>query len=317
MPRRASTGSLWPSGPGHDGVVYNRLSIKIGARITSTREIVGGADARRPAALTLEAPTGRLSTIYAFLQAHDSRTVSMVVASLSLRHLARHYGQVRAVDDLSLEVPDGAFVTLLGPSGCGKSTTLNLVAGLDRAERRHDPPRRPGRHQGAAQRAPDGDGLPELRALPEHDRLREHRLLAEAPAPTRGGDHRAGHGRGRDARHRPPAPSQAGRAVRRAAAARGARSRPRQAAPRLPARRAVQQPRRRASGADAHRGQAPPPRAGHDQRVRDPRPGRGDDPIGPHLRHARRQDRPVRIAARDLRASRETCTWPNSSASRG
>ena len=56
----------------------------------------------------------------------------MVVASLSLRNLTRHYGRVRAVDDLSLEVPDGAFVTLLGPSGCGKSTTLNLVAGLDR-----------------------------------------------------------------------------------------------------------------------------------------------------------------------------------------
>jgi multiple sugar transport system ATP-binding protein len=56
----------------------------------------------------------------------------MAVASLSLRHLERHYGHVRAVDDLNLEVPDGAFVTLLGPSGCGKSTTLNLIAGLDR-----------------------------------------------------------------------------------------------------------------------------------------------------------------------------------------
>jgi multiple sugar transport system ATP-binding protein len=56
----------------------------------------------------------------------------VVVASLSLRNLERRYGQVRAVDELSLEVPDGAFVTLLGPSGCGKSTTLNLVAGLDR-----------------------------------------------------------------------------------------------------------------------------------------------------------------------------------------
>ena len=56
----------------------------------------------------------------------------MVVASLSLRHLARRYGSVRAVDDLDLEVPEGAFVTLLGPSGCGKSTTLNLIAGLDR-----------------------------------------------------------------------------------------------------------------------------------------------------------------------------------------
>jgi multiple sugar transport system ATP-binding protein len=56
----------------------------------------------------------------------------MAVASLSLRHLERRYGNVRAVDDLNLEVPDGAFVTLLGPSGCGKSTTLNLIAGLDR-----------------------------------------------------------------------------------------------------------------------------------------------------------------------------------------
>ncbi|MBM4409073.1 MAG: ABC transporter ATP-binding protein [Chloroflexi bacterium] len=56
----------------------------------------------------------------------------MAVASLSLQNLARHYGKVRALDDLSLEVPEGAFVTLLGPSGCGKSTTLNIVAGLDR-----------------------------------------------------------------------------------------------------------------------------------------------------------------------------------------
>jgi multiple sugar transport system ATP-binding protein len=55
----------------------------------------------------------------------------LVAASLSLRALTRLYGPVRAVDDLDLEVPEGAFVTLLGPSGCGKSTTLNLIAGLD------------------------------------------------------------------------------------------------------------------------------------------------------------------------------------------
>ncbi len=55
----------------------------------------------------------------------------MVAASLSLRGLTRLYGPVRAVDGLDLEVPEGAFVTLLGPSGCGKSTTLNLIAGLD------------------------------------------------------------------------------------------------------------------------------------------------------------------------------------------
>src|SRR4029078_6521577 len=59
---------------------------------------------------------------------------TMAVASRSLQNLARHYGKVRAVDDLSVEVPDGAFVTLLGPSGCGKSTTLHLIAGLDKPD---------------------------------------------------------------------------------------------------------------------------------------------------------------------------------------
>ena len=39
-----------------------------------------------------------------------------------------------AVNDISLEIPSGAFFTLLGPSGCGKSTTLRCVAGLERAD---------------------------------------------------------------------------------------------------------------------------------------------------------------------------------------
>ena len=71
----------------------------------------------------------------------------MAVASLSLQNLARHYGKVRALDDLSLEVPEGAFVTLLGPSGCGKSTTLNIVAGLDKPDVGRRLPRRPGHHR--------------------------------------------------------------------------------------------------------------------------------------------------------------------------
>jgi multiple sugar transport system ATP-binding protein len=37
----------------------------------------------------------------------------------------------RAVDDLSLEIPDGEFMVLVGPSGCGKSTLLRLIAGIE------------------------------------------------------------------------------------------------------------------------------------------------------------------------------------------
>lgn len=44
---------------------------------------------------------------------------------------------VRAIDDFSLNVADGEWVTLLGPSGCGKTTTLRCVAGLETADSGH------------------------------------------------------------------------------------------------------------------------------------------------------------------------------------
>ena len=39
-------------------------------------------------------------------------------------------GAYRALEDISLSVPAGAFVAIVGPSGCGKSTLLNIAAGL-------------------------------------------------------------------------------------------------------------------------------------------------------------------------------------------
>jgi len=55
------------------------------------------------------------------------------MARVTIEHLSKQFKDVKAVDDLSLEIPEGSFVTLLGPSGCGKSTTLYCIAGLEDA----------------------------------------------------------------------------------------------------------------------------------------------------------------------------------------
>ena len=52
------------------------------------------------------------------------------MAQVVLDHLMKTYEGVVAVNDVSLTIEDGEFVSLVGPSGCGKTTTLNLVAGL-------------------------------------------------------------------------------------------------------------------------------------------------------------------------------------------
>jgi spermidine/putrescine transport system ATP-binding protein len=52
------------------------------------------------------------------------------MSNVSLRSITKHFGSTVAVDDLTLDIADGEFVTLLGPSGCGKTTTLRMVAGL-------------------------------------------------------------------------------------------------------------------------------------------------------------------------------------------
>ena len=52
------------------------------------------------------------------------------MAEVVLKDVVKTYGDVYAVNHVSLTVGDGEFVALVGPSGCGKTTTLNLVAGL-------------------------------------------------------------------------------------------------------------------------------------------------------------------------------------------
>ena len=54
------------------------------------------------------------------------------MTALALERLVKIFpGNIRAVDDLSLEVAEGELVALVGPSGCGKTTALRLIAGLE------------------------------------------------------------------------------------------------------------------------------------------------------------------------------------------
>jgi len=50
---------------------------------------------------------------------------------LRLQNLKKMYGKVVAVDNVSLNIGDGEFLTLLGPSGSGKTTILLMIAGFE------------------------------------------------------------------------------------------------------------------------------------------------------------------------------------------
>ncbi|MEM1342456.1 MAG: ABC transporter ATP-binding protein, partial [Pseudomonadota bacterium] len=53
------------------------------------------------------------------------------MADIILQNVTKRFGDTVALDDVSLTVPDGAFVVLLGPTGAGKTTILRMISGLD------------------------------------------------------------------------------------------------------------------------------------------------------------------------------------------
>ena len=53
------------------------------------------------------------------------------MASVTYEHITKTFGNVLAVSDLSIDIPDKEFLVFVGPSGCGKTTSLRLLAGLE------------------------------------------------------------------------------------------------------------------------------------------------------------------------------------------
>ena len=213
-----------------------------------------------------------------------------------LSDVVKQFGDVVAVDHIDLEVQDGEFFSLLGPSGCGKTTTLRMIGGFEQPTVRADRAAGRGRHLAAALQAERQHGLPELRALPAPDDLRERRLRA---APQEGQATARSRRRVAEMLELVELPglraAQADPDLGRPGAARRARPGADQPAGGAAARRAARRPRPQAAQADAGRAQADPAGGRDHVHLRDPRPGRGDDDVRSDRRH---EPRPVRAAGR-------------------
>ena len=57
--------------------------------------------------------------------------------AVRFERVSRHFGEVKAVDQVSFEVADGEFFAMLGPSGSGKTTCLRLIAGFEQPTAGH------------------------------------------------------------------------------------------------------------------------------------------------------------------------------------
>ncbi|MFT4020607.1 MAG: sulfate ABC transporter ATP-binding protein [Acinetobacter sp.] len=54
--------------------------------------------------------------------------------SIQVKNIDKHFGSFHALNNISLDFPEGQLVALLGPSGCGKTTLLRIIAGLETAD---------------------------------------------------------------------------------------------------------------------------------------------------------------------------------------
>ena len=153
--------------------------------------------------------------------------------SLLLDNITHRYGAATAVDNVTLDIKAGELIALLGPSGCGKTTLLRIIGGFIDAERGPRHRRRREHRPPAAEQALRRHRVPELRAVPAHDRRRTTSPTAwQARGTPRAADARARRGDAGAGQARAPRRALSQAAVRRPAAARRAGARARRQADR-------------------------------------------------------------------------------------
>ena len=224
---------------------------------------------------------------------------------ITVENATKRFGDFVALDEVSIEVPDGSLTALLGPSGSGKSTLLRVIAGLEEPDSGRVvisgqdmthvsvQDRNVGfcfQHYAAFKHMTVGNNVAfglSIRKRPKNE-IQRARPRAAVARPARGADR--------------PLPVAA---LRRPAPADGARAGARGRAEGAAARRAVRGARR----ARAHRAApvaAPPARGGpRDDDLRHPRPGGGDGRRRADRGHERRRGRAGRQPDRPLRPSRD------------
>ena len=220
--------------------------------------------------------------------------------AVSFQKVSRHFGSVKAVDAVDLDIRPGEFFAMLGPSGSGKTTCLRLIAGFEQPTA--------GKIEIFGERA---EGVPPYRrnvntvfqdyALFPHLNVADNVAYGlmvqgrrQGRAPARGGSG-ARNGQAARLRRAPARP-----AVRRPAPARRARPRAGQPAEGAAARRAARRARPEAARKHAGRAEGAAEVARHHLRLRHPRPGRGAVDGRPRRRLQRRQGHAGRRAGGDL-----------------
>ncbi len=212
------------------------------------------------------------------------------MASIELDAVSKRFGAVEVIADLSLKI-HRRIRRLPGAVGLREVDAAAHDRGAGDGQRRRDPDRRRTRRHPAAGGARGRHGVPALRALPAHDRHREHGLRPQEHRRVQGRDRPQNRRGGAHPGDRPAPRPQARPAFRRPEAARRHRPAPREEPEGLSLRRAALQPRRGAAGAHPRRARPSPPAGPRHHDLRHPRSGRGDDARRPHRRDERAQGR--------------------------